>query len=57
MHFPSAPTYCFPTIPSSLPTVASDKTFFIAAVLAMKNSRAVVLSGALSALALMTVLR
>ena len=32
-----------------------DKTFFIAAVLAMKNSRAVVLCGALGALALMTV--
>uniref|UniRef100_A0A7S1DXN9 GDT1 family protein n=2 Tax=Hemiselmis andersenii TaxID=464988 RepID=A0A7S1DXN9_HEMAN len=33
-----------------------DKTFFIAAILAMKNSRAVVLTGALGALALMTVL-
>jgi len=33
-----------------------DKTFFIAAVLAMKESRMVVFGGALSALALMTVL-
>mmetsp|Transcript_36777 Transcript_36777/g.59307 ORF Transcript_36777/g.59307 Transcript_36777/m.59307 type:complete len:324 (+) Transcript_36777:154-1125(+) len=33
-----------------------DKTFFIAAVLAMKESRVVVLGGALSALALMTAL-
>jgi putative Ca2+/H+ antiporter (TMEM165/GDT1 family) len=33
-----------------------DKTFFIAAVLAMRHSRAVVLGGALGALALMTVL-
>jgi len=33
-----------------------DKTFFIAAVLAMKHPRAIVLAGALGALALMTVL-
>ena len=36
-------------------TVSHVLTFFIAAVLAMKNSRAVVLGGALGALALMTV--
>mmetsp|Transcript_16216 Transcript_16216/g.25182 ORF Transcript_16216/g.25182 Transcript_16216/m.25182 type:complete len:210 (-) Transcript_16216:95-724(-) len=33
-----------------------DKTFFIAAIMAMRHSRAVVLAGALGALALMTVL-
>jgi len=33
-----------------------DKTFFIAAVLAMKHPRAIVLAGALGALALMTIL-
>ena len=39
-----------------LASEVGDKTFFIAAVLAMKHSRAVVLVGALGALALMTVL-
>jgi len=33
-----------------------DKTFFIAAILAMQNSRCLVFSGAISALAFMTVL-
>ena len=33
-----------------------DKTFFIAAIMAMRHSRCTILSGALSALALMTVL-
>merc|ERR1719199_2309758 len=33
-----------------------DKTFFIAAIMAMKHSRAVIFTGALSALAVMTVL-
>ena len=33
-----------------------DKTFFIAAVLAMRHSRAVIFTGAVGALALMTVL-
>jgi len=37
-------------------TELGDKTFFIAAVLAMKHSRMLVFAGALSALALMTVL-
>lgn len=35
---------------------AADKTFFIAAVLAMRNSPSLVLIGSLSALWLMTVL-
>jgi putative Ca2+/H+ antiporter (TMEM165/GDT1 family) len=33
-----------------------DKTFFIAAIMAMKHPRLTVLSGAISALALMTIL-
>lgn len=37
-------------------TELGDKTFFIAAVLAMRNSRLIVFSGALTALAIMTVL-
>jgi putative Ca2+/H+ antiporter (TMEM165/GDT1 family) len=37
-------------------TEIGDKTFFIAAILAMTNDRMVVFSGAISALAIMTVL-
>ncbi len=45
----------FSSVTMILVNELGDKTFFIAAVLAMKNSRAVVLGGALGALALMTV--
>ena len=38
-------------------TEIGDKTFFIAAVLSMRNSRLVVFGGAISALICMTVLR
>lgn len=38
-------------------TEIGDKTFFIAAVLSMRNSRLVVFGGAISALILMTILR
>lgn len=37
-------------------TELGDKTFFIAAIMAMRHSRIVVYSGAMGALALMTVL-
>ncbi len=46
----------FSALAMILASEVGDKTFFIAAVLAMKHSRAVVLVGALGALALMTVL-
>jgi len=44
----------FSSVTMILVNELGDKTFFIAAVLAMKNSRALVLGGALGALALMT---
>ena len=46
----------FSSLSMILVSEVGDKTFFIAAVLAMKHSRAVVLGGALGALALMTML-
>merc|ERR1711871_1013467 len=46
----------FASLTMILVTEIGDRTFFIAAIMAMKHSRGVVLAGALSALALMTVL-
>lgn len=46
----------FSSLSMILVSEVGDKTFFIAAVLAMKHSRAAVLGGALGALALMTAL-
>ncbi|KAJ1472236.1 hypothetical protein T484DRAFT_1841153 [Baffinella frigidus] len=46
----------FSSLTMILVSELGDKTFFIAAVMAMKHPRAVVLAGALGALALMTVL-